>query len=155
MSQEKNPSDPGTNELETLSLCASLAILTFVLSQWVFVYQYLKVAILMPYILGLVDNEEKALMDERKARRNLKVCNFSFILFVTLCIGLNFLGQMDGLWICRRIRPLQGVPYILLAGILSFSMCRVSSFTRHPVLRRFNNRKLVYLSVLIFISYAL
>ena len=60
----------------------------------------------MPYILGLVDDEERALMDERKARCKLKACNFGFVLFAVLCIGLNFWGQMEGLWICRRIRPL-------------------------------------------------
>ena len=48
----------------------------------------------MPYILGLVDDEEKALMDERKARCKLKACNFGFVLFAVLCIGLNFWGQM-------------------------------------------------------------
>ena len=34
-----------------LLVMRNIAILTFILSQWIFVYQYLKVAILMPFIL--------------------------------------------------------------------------------------------------------
>ena len=77
---------------ELLLLSANLAILTFILSQWVFVYQYLKVAILMPYILGLDENEERAVRNEAKARRNLTICNYTFVIFSIACIVVNYLG---------------------------------------------------------------
>ena len=75
-----------------LLFASNLAILTFILSQWVFVYQYLKVAILMPYILGLDEIEERAVRKEAKARRNLTTCNYLYVFVSTTCILGNYLG---------------------------------------------------------------
>ena len=136
-----------------LLLSANLAILTFILSQWVFVYQYLKVALLMPHILGLDENEERAVRNERIARRNLMICNFTFVFFSIACILANYVGQINNVWICRRIRPLQGIPYFLLAGVLIFSMCKVKSWLKRSPVQLSLNIKMFWLFILIFISY--
>ena len=69
-----------------------MAILTFILSQWVFVYQYLKVAMLMPFIFGLDEVEERAARGERRARCNLRIYNYAFTLGSVACISANFAG---------------------------------------------------------------
>ena len=51
------------SDLESVHIVISLGILTFILSQWVFVYQYLKVAILMPFILKS-DETQESIADE-------------------------------------------------------------------------------------------
>ena len=93
-------------QMRLLTLSANLAIMTFALSQWVLVYQYLKVAVLMPYILGLEHNEEKAIINEKRTRRKLVVYNITFWLVTIVCVLLNYAGQVHGIWICRQVRLL-------------------------------------------------
>ena len=50
-----------------IHITRSLGVLTFILSQWVFVYQYMKVAILMPFILNADDANEDARKQEEQA----------------------------------------------------------------------------------------
>ena len=52
-----------------------MTVLTFLLSQWVFVYQYLKVAILMPIILN---NTEEDKSKANFATRSFKPVTVTF-----------------------------------------------------------------------------
>ena len=107
----------------------------------------------MPYILGLDENEERAVRNERKARRNLMICNLTFVIFSIVCISVNYLGQLNNVWICQRIRPLQGIPYFLLAGVLIYSMCKVKSWLKQSPMQLYLNTKLIRLFMLVFVSY--
>ena len=88
-----------------------------------------------------------------KSRKNLILCNITFLLVTIVCTLLNYVGQVHGIWICRHIRPLQGVPYILIAGTLSYSKNKLKNWTNKPEFNNVRERKLSFLSVLIFISY--
>ena len=107
----------------------------------------------MPFILGLEENEEQAIINESQARKKIVLCNITFLLVTFVCALLNYVGQEHGIWICRYIRPLQGVPFILLVGTLSYSKDKLKKWTNRPGFNNVRERKLSFLSVLIFISY--
>ena len=74
---------------DVIHFSISLGVLTFILSQWVFVYQYLKVAILMPFILDTDSNEEIAEQQEHQSRFKLTFSNIAFISFAAVCVAAN------------------------------------------------------------------
>ena len=99
----------------------------------------------MPYILGLEHIEEQAIINERKARKKLNTCNIAFLLVTIVCVILNYVGQEHEVWICQQIRPLQGVPYVLLALTLSYSKARLKIWIRKPGFSYVRERKLSFL----------
>ena len=109
----------------------------------------------MPYILGLDEIEERAVRKEAQARRTLTCINYAFVLFVFVCIGVNYLGQIGNVWLCRHIRPLQGLPYLVLAGILIYSMCKVKALAKCVSDQLYPRRMLLLLHAFMFISYGL
>ena len=108
----------------------------------------------MPYILGLDELEERAERKEAQARQILKACNYAFVFFSTACIVLNYLGQIKNVWICKRIRPLQGLPYLILAGVLIYSMLKVKTLLQTVSQGKlYTKRKIFWLHALMLISY--
>ena len=63
-----------------------MTVLTFLLSQWVFVYQYLKVAILMPLILN---NAEEDKSKATFATKSLQCMNWTFVICTVLSIAAS------------------------------------------------------------------
>ena len=51
--------------------------------------QYLKVAILMPFILNMDEDEERQQKDEQRAGKILTCINVSFVFFATACVAAN------------------------------------------------------------------
>ena len=70
----------------TTHIVGSLGLLTFILSQWVFVYQYMKVSLLMPLILSNDKADDVIDRREKRAESILSCINIAFVIFAILCL---------------------------------------------------------------------
>ena len=96
----------------------NLIILTLILSQWVFVYQYLKVACLMPFILR--SNVDEGQLAEQNKMSSLRCTNWVFIIATFMAVGVNQVWPH-----VHELRLLVVIPYLVLVGFLIYSVCKI------------------------------
>ena len=140
-------------DLESVHIIISAGILTFILSQWVFVYQYMKVALLMPFILKSDDTQE-SINDEERAHNILQCTNISFVAYAVACIAANEIFRFTDLdKMIGKIRLFDILPYLVLVGVLLFSIYKIKQMVRDYVF--LNTRKdLMTFMILCFITFS-
>ena len=113
------------SDLESVHIVISLGILTFILSQWVFVYQYMKVALLMPFILNS-DESKQSIVDEENAHNILKCINVSFVSYSVACIAANEIFRFSDLdKTVGKLRLFDILPYLMLVMVLLYSIYKI------------------------------
>ena len=110
----------------TTHVIGSLGLLTFILSQWVFVYQYMKVSLLMPFILSNNEPDDVINKREKRAEFILSCTNITFVVFVILCLVADDICELTSFGdTLAKVRLFEFLPYLVLVGILIYSICRI------------------------------
>ena len=89
------------------------------ISQWIFVYQYLKMASLMPFLLRQQDDEEGK-KSFNGLTTKLGLFNWGFIILATGTCVVNVYFTHD---YTTRLLPL--IPYMILIGCLTYAVCKI------------------------------
>ena len=112
-----------------LILNNNLCNLLFMLSHWIFVYHYLKVALLIPFFLrGFEsDRNSEAYVESGMQEKELKVgkiLRWSNISFVVLCFGIFVLCSLISF---EAIEIVMGFPFVIICVVLVWAMSKIKT----------------------------
>ena len=109
----------------------------------------------MPFILDDTDSEDDT--NEKRAQHFLTRINVSFCIFATVVIAANTVWRHIGTSSSSdliRLRLFDILPYLVLVGVLIYSICKIKLMVRHYDLFSTRNGLMCFM-ILCFISYAL
>ena len=99
----------------------------FIMSHWVFVVYYLKVAFTIPVYFESMSEPKLAKAKARKVDKILCICSFCFILFTILLYALAASAVHTYILVVIFLT----LPLVVVSMVLIYSVCRIQEEVRH------------------------
>ena len=99
----------------------------FIMSHWVFVYYYLKVAFTVPVYFESMVEPKQAKAKSKRINKILYTCSVCFILFTILLYTLSATAVHEYILVVIFLT----IPLVIVSMVLIYSVCRIQEEVRH------------------------